>query len=439
MKKRLLIIFSFLLMASTVVSPQAISTPENIEKLSNDVVGLLVNSDFQGAISHFDETMKAAVTAETVGQVWKGLIAQSGAFRRIVKSTKEISNDLNIVIVTCEFERDNWDIRFAFGKDQKIGGLHTAAHAEFLRPSYAESSTYSESQVKVGSGPTALGGTLTMPVGKLPVPVVILIHGSGPNDRDETINNNKPFRDLAWGLATKGIAVLRFEKRTREHPEDFATGNFTVKEESVDDALLAVELMRNTPRIDQNKIFVLGHSVGGMLIPRIGKLDPKIAGLISMAGNTMPLEEIIPKQYSYLFSLDGTISTEEQAVLDDAVKQAASVKNLQQKDIGSPILYFGIPVKYWLDLHDYDPPKAALDLKQRILILQGERDYQVTMDNFERWKTSLSTKPNVTFRSYPKLNHIFTEGTGKSSPAEYKIASNIPEAVIDDIAEWIKR
>jgi dienelactone hydrolase len=279
---------------------------------------------------------------------------------------------------------------------------------------------------------------LTIPVGAGPFPAVVLVHGSGPNDRDETIGANKPFKDLAWGLASRGVAVLRYEKRTKQYGAKMVSiPKLTAKEELIDDALAAVELLRKTEGIDAKRIFVLGHSLGGMFVPRIGRLDPNIAGLIALAGTTRPLEDVIPEQLAYLFSLDGTVSPEEQKQIDEAKEQAAKVKTLKPEDAGSTA--FGVPASYWLDLRGYDPAESAKALQQPLLILQGERDYQVTMEDFKRWNAAVAGKKNVTLKSYPGLNHLFIAGTKPSTPLEYDQPAHVDEHVIDDIASWIKK
>ena len=132
----------------------------------------------------------------------------------------------------------------------------------------------------------------------------MLVHGSGPNDRDETLGPNKPFRDLAWGLADRGIAVLRYDKRTSVYGGKMAGNkNLTVREETIDDALLAVKLLRGRPDIDPKRIFILGHSLGGMVAPRIGADDPSLAGLIILAGATRPLPDVAREQLEYIASL----------------------------------------------------------------------------------------------------------------------------------------
>jgi dienelactone hydrolase len=266
------------------------------------------------------------------------------------------------------------------------------------------------------------------------------VHGSGPNDRDETIGPNKPFRDLAWGLASRGIAVLRYEKRTRVYRGAFLdpAKGFTVKEESVDDALAAAALLRRNPAIAPDRVFILGHSLGGMLIPRIGLRDKDAAGFIILAGATRKGEEAIIAQLEYIASLDGAISEAESGRLREYRKTAARIKELGPEDLGSEEVLFGAYAGYWLDLEDYDPPLSARDLERPLLILQGERDYQVTAEDYENWKRGLASTPGVTFKLYPELNHLFIAGEGKITPAEYQRPGHVSEEVIEDIAGWIQ-
>ena len=183
--------------------------------------------------------------------------------------------------------------------------------------------------MQIGKGEWVLPGTLSVPVGDGPFAAVLLVHGSGPNDRDETIGPNKPFRDLAWGLASQGIAVLRYDKRTKVYPEKMRdlVSTITVKEEVIDDVLYAVSLLRSIAEVKPQCIVVLGHSLGGYLLPRIGAADTGIAGLIVLAGLCRTLEDTILDQFSYIYSLSGTLSAEQQKQLDELKKQVALVKS----------------------------------------------------------------------------------------------------------------
>ena len=322
--------------------------------------------------------------------------------------------------------------------EQLALGAATKA-AEYKPPPYAVPSAFRESDVTVGAGTEwALPGTLSMPAGKAPFPAVVLVHGSGPNDRDESHLASKPFRDLAWGLASQGVAVLRYDKRTKVHPaKTVRVKRFTVKDETIDDALAAVALLRATPGVDAKRIFVLGHSLGATLAPRVGAADPRIRGLIIMAGLTHTLEDTMVRQYEYLLSLDGRVDADERQLIERTKRDRDRVKQLSAADIDSAEALLGVPASYWLDLRGYDPVALAGTLKMPLLVLQGERDYNVTMEDFRDWQ-KLSGRKNVTLKSYAKLDHHFEEGEGKATDADYAVPRNIPRYVIDDIAAFVK-
>lgn len=326
---------------------------------------------------------------------------------------------------------------------ESLADVAFAPPPEYRVPAYVVPSAFGEQELIVDAGGGyPLPATLTLPKGKGAFPAVVLVHGSGPNDRDETLGANKPFRDLAWGLASRGVAVLRYDKRTHRHAGKLGSlSNFTVREETTEDALAAVRLLRQTLGIDQKRIYLLGHSLGGMLVPRIGAADPQLAGFVVMAGPTRPLEDAFARQYEYAAFLDGRIDEAERARIEDAGRQAARIKQLKASDVaaasGETLLY--APPGYWLDLRGYDPAQAALALKRPMLILQGERDFNVTLDDLRRWQTALAARKEVEFKTYPKLDHLFYEGEGRASGADYERPRNIPAYVVEDIAAWIKR
>ena len=261
--------------------------------------------------------------------------------------------------------------------------------------------------LEVVTGPYRLPAELKLPAGKGPFPAVVLVHGSGPNDMDETIGPNKPFRDIADGLAARGIASLRYVKRTRQYGA-MLPKEITVREETIEDALSAVALLRKSVKIDGKRIFVVGHSLGAFVAPRIGAGDPEIAGLVLLAGNTRTLDAMIDDQLRYLGA---------PAEDGERLKKA-------------------MPPAYWKDLAAYNPVATARALKMPMLILQGERDYQVTMEDFKGWEPLRG--PRVTLKSYPALNHLFQPGVGKAKPAEYGVAKPFDPGVIEDIAAWIR-
>jgi hypothetical protein len=441
---------SLLLLLPLAVLAQALPAPVPMAKNPADVATALVDrlakGDFQAAASNFADVMKAAAPPEKLAEIWTSIQSQMGAFKRRTAVRIERQGPYEVAFVTTEFERSTVDFKVVVDDAGRVAGFFIVppqqpgsqgAGPESTPPAYVNKDSFREREVMVGTGEWALPGTLAMPVGQGPFPALVLVHGSGPNDRDETVEGNKPFRDLAWGLASRGVAVLRYEKRTRQHGDKLATvKDLTVRQETVDDALAAAGLLRHTEGIDPRRVFVLGHSLGGMLIPRIGQRDPQLAGLIVLAGAAKPLEDIILEQVAYLDAADGVVTDQEKGRFESLRAEVARIKALKPGETGTAL---GAPDSYWLDLRGYNPPEAAKALKQPLLILQGERDYQVPMDNFAAWKKALAGRPNATFKTYPKLNHLFIEGEGKSTPEEYQKPGHVSEAVIADIAGWIKR
>lgn len=442
MIKRSSIVVVLLLVFTSVGQTSSRQTQDDFTTDARAFIELLVTKKFATAVEQFDTTMKAALPEAKLEETWSSVLTQVGPFKQAGNARTEKRGEFTVVVVTCDFQKAALDVSVVFDQQKRVAGLFfaPAKKLDYTPPPYAKADAFREKETTVGTGEWALPATLTVPVAAGPFPAVVLVHGSGPNDRDETIGPNKTFKDLAWGLGARGIAVLRYEKRTKQHgPKLFSLPNLTAKEEVIDDALAAVELLRKTEGIDAKRIFVLGHSLGGMFLPRIGRIDPNIAGLIALAGGTRALEVVIPEQLAYIFSLDGSISPEEQKQIDQAKEQAAKVKALKAEDASSTTVIFGVPASYWLDLRGYDPAESAKTLKQPMLILQGERDYQVTMEDFKRWNAALGGKNNVTLKSYPGLNHLFIAGTGRSTPLEYEQPGHVDERVIDDVASWIKK
>jgi dienelactone hydrolase len=268
----------------------------------------------------------------------------------------------------------------------------------------------------------------------------VLLAGSGPLDRDETIGRNKPFKDLAWGLATRGVAVLRFDKVTWAHGSEVAADrDFTMADEYVPDAVAAIRLLREHPAVDGDRVFVLGHSEGGTVAPRVAAAEPSVAGLVILAGGAQPLHRAAVRQIRYLASLDPATAAASQPAIEAITSQARMVDSPDlSPSTPASELPFGIPAPYWLDLRGYDPAVAAAALGKPLLILQGGRDYQSTVaDDLAGWEAGLAHRPDVTIRVYGPDNHLFFPGSGPSTPAEYEPAQHMDAAVVADIASWL--
>ncbi len=411
------------------------------------MVDSMAKGDFASATKDFNSAMNAAMSTQRLGETWSKLIAQTGAFKSRTGSRETQEAGYQTVCVSCQFQKAALDIKVVIDKSGKIGGLWfvapdaAAGAPPYSAPAYAQKDRFTEREIIVGKGQWQLPGTLSLPKGEGPFPAVVLVHGSGPEDRDETIGPNKPFKDIAWGLASQGIAVVRYDKRTFDPAAKAKlakiAGTLTPKEEVIDDALAAVALALRRPEIDSKQIYVLGHSLGGTLAPRIVRAGPGIAGLIVMAGCTRPLEDAISEELDYLASLPAAANASEREQLAKLKEEIRKVKLIEPSS-KDPSNLLGVPATYWLDIRGYVPAETAKSLKQRMLILQGSRDYQVTEKDFGIWKDVLSSRSGVTFKLYPDLNHLFMTGTGKSTPSEYEKSAHVAPEVISDISSWIK-
>ena len=429
------------LLSLTLASLAQPQTPDAASR-ARQFLDLLAAKDGPGAASMLDSATKVMLPADKLAQVWQGLTGQAGAFRQFGDSRLETNATGSVVFVTCEFSKLKLDARIALDAAGMVAGLNFGMHTEYTSPAYVQTSSFHEKELVIGNGETAVHGTLTLPNGTGPFPVVILVHGSGSYDLDYTIGPNKLFRDIGWGVASRGVAVLRYNKRSFEHPGQFSrTSLFTVEEEAVDDALLAAAKLRSMPEIDPHAVFVLGHSLGAMLVPQIGKADPSLAGLIAMAGAARPLLDVIVPQMIHNATLNGPMSAAAEKQVETVREQIARANDPNLKpDAPAASMPLGIPATYWIDFRGYRPTEIAKGLTQPMLILQGGRDYQIGVEeDFALWKTALAGRKNVEFKLYPKLDHEFIEGEGPSSDDDYLKPGHVSGAVVEDIAEWVKR
>ena len=417
------------------LQPTVGATP--VETQARKFVELLAAKRFRELKPLVNAAMNTAMSPEATARIWDGLLAQMGEFKSIDGTRRDDAAGLRRVRVTCSFERAKLDARIVYDADGLVAGIFfvpSGPEPESRIPPYADRDKFIDEETQVVTGEFHLPATLTIPTGVDRPPVVVLVHGSGPNDRDETIGPNKVFRDLAWGLATRGIASLRYEKRTKVYGARLDIETLTHREEVVDDALSAVRLLASDPRFDPDRIVLIGHSLGGLLAPLIVTESPDLDGVVIMAGATGPLLEIMVRQFEYIFMEDGELSDAEQKQIDDVRRSIAELK-----EGGNPSGILGGASKLYFDrLDEYDPLATVRGLEIPILVVQGERDYQVlAAEDYESWKRALSDRPNATFRLYADLDHLFMAGEGPSYPRDYAQPRNVSEEYIADVADWI--
>ncbi len=436
--------------ATTEVTTETV-TSEAIKTIDFDADGIATKflSNFQSGsydsiLKDFDLTddMKAQFTVEAMTEISKQLIKSYGAFIDTHGIKSQQSGAYYTVTIGANQENQDLVYNVVFTLDGKIAGFNYQ-EVPSVKDYFDEKIEGAvETEVTFGEADFLIEGTLSIPEGNAgPYPVVVLVHGSGPNDRNETIYGNKPFKDLAKGFIKQGIAVLRYDKRTLTHIEKFndpaSVAEFTIYDEVIDDAKYAVEFLSTQKGIDAKNIYVVGHSLGANQAPRIAKDNSLVAGIVLLAGNVTPLQKMVVQQYEYLLGLDGSMSDSDNQQLD-SIKKASDLISSNTMTLETDMsLTMGLPAKYWMDINNYNPIDVAKTLNIPILVLQGARDYQVKVSEFEKWKSQLGGLGDYIL--YDDLNHLFMTGEGLSKPEEYTVAGNLSEQVIVDISSWIKK
>ena len=372
-----------------------------------------------------DEAFAAAAKPQEFAE----LRAALGPLRARGALVIEACGDLVFVEARVDFANGPCALRLAL-RGKALAGFFVAPvepPAEpWSPPSYVDPLRFTERETKLGPLPA----TLTSPNGRALPPVCLFVHGSGPNDQDESIGPNKPFRDLGHGLATRGIASFRYDKRTRVLPGDFAALSApTVKDEVLDDVAAALRQLRLEEVVAASKIVVVGHSLGAMLAPRIAAESGDVSGLVMIAPAARPLVDVTLSQFEYLEGLSPS------GQLDRIRADVVRVRAARPGDAGPPFL--GAPLSWWADMNLCDPVAAARRLATPMLILHGGRDYQVTDADFELFRAGLSGRGNVRLSRFAELNHLMMPGSGLSAPAEYRQPGHVDVGVVDAVAEFV--
>lgn len=388
------------------------------------LVRLLADGDYETAHGLLSSSVREQLSVSGLQSAWEQTTGESGAFVGTAGVERTTSRGYDVLVVRAQFEAGVVAVQVAFEGASVEGLQFLPAGGSYSPPSYADQSAFSERELALDSPACGLGATLTTPEGGADTGVV-LVHGSGPNDRDETIGPNKPLQDLAWGLASEGVAVLRYDKRTDAC--DVATDELGFGPLVVDDALSALARLRAETEVADAA--VVGHSLGAYAAPRIASEDGDAAAFL-LAAPSRPLYELVPDQVRYLTNLDGEVTDAEQAQIDAAEATSDRLADGSYENGG-----FDWGADFWRDVADYDPVAVATGLDQPVYALQGGRDYQVSpTEDFPAWRDALG-ESNAAL--YDDLNHLFVPGEGDPNPSEYFEAGNVAEAVVADLAGWL--
>jgi uncharacterized protein len=442
-------LFVVMLLLAFIQSPTALTEtlgkPPNYAAQGAHVVQKLAAAEYGAVENRFDTRLAKDLPQTKLAEQWEALLAQSGPFIKVKATsvTRELGG-YHIVVMTCAFQRaPNNNVLVTFNRDGRIVGLYfgpqpTEVAEQWTTPNYALVKNFHEVQIE--NGPWHLPGTITLPNGAGPFPVVVLIPGSPPLDQDATIGPNKIFKDLAWGLASRGIAVLRYTKRTHAFGAGLGGGplsSFTLSEELSDDARAAVSVIASRSDIDHRQIYLLGHSMGGVAVPPIAADDPRIAGIVVMGTPAGDLLTVLLKR-----SEDGAAQGGEQG--KQVSRMIPVLKKLRDGGYapGEIVDLFGqiSPAQYWTGVRKSEAGLVVAKLKVPVLVLVAGRDAEALPDAIESWKEALAGHKNATLKFYPDLFHLFLRSTGTQkadTPEDWSRPGHVTPEVVNDIASWV--
>ncbi len=431
----------FLVSATFQAAAQAPSqVPEPLARYGDAVLAALRSRDLGALEARFDDNLRRVQPPDRLGETLDKVTAQIGALHECDAPAVTLRQPVTVVEYRCRLDRGPFIVRLSWNAQSELVGFF------FLPPpppKEAPPANAHEEAVTVGANGWPLPGTLLIPGGVARPPVAVLVQGSGPNDRDESIGPNRVFLDLANGLARAGIATLRYDKRTRVFGERFANElkNFTLDDEIVDDAVAA--LVAVSRRGGFGPVFIIGHSEGAWLAPRIAgrarAAGVPIAGIVMLAANASPLADVIVQQFGLAASASPPRATQE--MVDEVREERNNVARLVATghvEPGHEALPFDMPASAWLDIARYDAPAALLaQTGLPALLVFGERDFQVQPSEAALWRSRVGSRPATSIVVFPRVNHLLIEGDGPPGPAEYERPGHVSQAVIARIAGWI--
>lgn len=431
-----------LLFLLVLISASVFGQEMDLRSRSEIVLQQFIKNEFLNIYLQIDTVSISKTDTASIAKSWRNLIKQNGKYVKKLKVEKTLQGNFEVYIMALQFEKNEINFRVIWGKNNKIKGYYFTPvdkRPKYQTPSYHNAAAAKEKKILMTTGEFRIPGSLMIPNTPGKHPLVILVHGSGANDRDETFGPLKPFRDITSGLTAQGIAVLRFEKRTRMFKSKMShiSPNYTVKQEVLEDVQRAIEVAKADTSIDTTQIYICGHSFGGMMLPRIAKENPSVKGLIYLTPNARRLEDLFVAQAEYLSN--EIADPERRTTVVDSIKTLRDkIKSLTSKAAVDSSRIFDSPVSLWYELRNYDQVETAKTLDIPMLFVFGGRDYQVTSVDSDQWFSAFKSNEKVVFKMYPKLNHFLVAGEGKSLPAEYEKPGNVDEGLLNDISAWIK-
>ena len=417
-------------------SPTSAQSPEQ-KAAASAFIDALIARNFVVLQSLAHQSMHEKITPEQ----WKALIdnleSKAGSVVRHSFYEAEMNRSYANIVHRIYFQKDSIGVRVVVDSLNFVGGFWLDPIKKvylFPAPPYADTTAFYEENVSLADE-FPLPAVISVPKGSGPFPAVVLVHGSGPQDRDQTIGGNKVFRDIAWGLASRGVMVLRYDKRTKVHGPKMNLLTLTIKEETIDDAIMALAVLRKHKLTDTTRLMLLGHSLGAAVAPEIATMATGVKGVIMLAPIARPLEVVISDQLRFIAAQQDTLSEQESVKLHAELQKATQI---QEKTLPEKRQLLGAPASYYYDLQKRDQKAFALGLHRPIFIARGEKDYQAPQMELVLWKQWLQGVSDVTFKTYPNCYHIFIPTDAKPGPWNYSMEGHVTVSLIEDLGTWCK-
>lgn len=387
------------------------------------------------ALSHY--SLREKITTKEWEELIDDLEAKAGRLEHHRFHQAAINGPFATIVHHIHFAKDSIAVRVMVDSSNLVGGFWLnpiEREFRFPPPSYADTLAFHERELSLGEE-HPLSAILTIPDGEGPFPAAVLVHGSGPQDKDQTIGGNKIFRDIAWGLASRGVMVLRYDKRSKLHGAKMNRFRTTVQEETIDDAVIAVQVLARQPEADTNRLILIGHSLGALLAPEIATLAPSVDAVVMLAPIARPLEVVIGDQLRFIASTQDSLTSEEQNKLNAELDK---VQGIQDGSLPPTTLLLGMPASYFYDMHKRDQHGYARTLGKPLFVARGVKDYQSSQMEYILWREILEEVPDTAFRTYDDCYHLFIRTDDTPGPSNYQVEGHVVEELIDDLEVWCR-
>lgn len=429
-----------LFLASSKLSIAQSRNFETGDSLGRQIIAYFETKQFQKVSDKRDTIYLYGYNAITFEADWNELIGTYGNLESVRPIFYSNYDGSHFISYKLKFESLPYILNLGINPLGKIVMINfLPAHKVYVSPDYVDVSKYTERNLKIYNGIFELPGIFTSPNSEGKHPLVIILPESGPTDRDGSFGENKPYKDLAGAMASNGYCTFRYDKRSINFgtvllSAKAAYESYTCKEEYLDDLYKIMDTLLTFSEVDPNRIYLLGHGEGGMLLPLIAKERKEVKAIAMLGTNHKRMQEMMMDQYDYLAKVNPSRASE---FMDQKEKALFSMNKKLNPLTEHHKMPYDVQATYWIWLNNYPHVEIAKKLKIRILLMHGDRDYQVNMENLAGWKKDLGKLQNVTIKNYPKLNHLFYSGGAESTYSEYFMIGNIPDYMINDLIAWL--